>query len=39
MNKKKYTNMEIKIYTLASTRNLNDVRYVGKTKQTLKRRL
>lgn len=31
--------MEIKIYTLASTRNLNDIRYVGKTKQTLKRRL
>lgn len=31
--------MEIKIYTLASTRDLNDIRYVGKTKQTLKRRL
>ena len=31
--------MEIKIYTLASTRNLNDIRYIGKTKQTLKRRL
>lgn len=31
--------MEIKIYTLSSTRNLNDIRYVGKTKQTLKRRL
>lgn len=27
------------IYTLSSTRNLNDVRYVGKTIQTLKRRL
>lgn len=31
--------MEIKIYTLSSTRDLNDIRYVGKTKQTLKRRL
>lgn len=31
--------MEIKIYTLSSTRNLNDIRYIGKTKQTLKRRL
>lgn len=31
--------MEIKIYTLSSTRNLNEVRYVGKTKQSLKRRL
>ena len=31
--------MEIKIYTLSSTRNLNDIKYVGKTKQTLKRRL
>lgn len=31
--------MEIKIYTLSSTRNLNDIRYVGKTKQLLKRRL
>lgn len=31
--------MEIKIYTLASTRDLNDIRYIGKTKQTLKRRL
>ena len=27
------------IYTLSSTRNLNDIRYVGKTIQTLKRRL
>lgn len=31
--------MEIKIYSLSSTRDLNDIRYVGKTKQTLKRRL
>lgn len=31
--------MEIKIYTLSSTRDLNEIRYVGKTKQTLKRRL
>lgn len=31
--------MEIKIYTLSSTRNPNNIRYVGKTKQTLSRRL
>ena len=31
--------MEIKIYTLSSSRNPNEIRYVGKTKQTLKRRL
>jgi len=31
--------MEIKIYTLSSTREPNNVRYVGKTKQSLKRRL
>lgn len=31
--------MEIKIYTLSSTRDINNIRYVGKTKQTLKRRL
>lgn len=31
--------MEIKIYTLSSTREPNNIRYVGKTKQTLKRRL
>lgn len=31
--------MEVKIYSLSSTRNLNDIRYVGKTKQTLKKRL
>lgn len=31
--------MEVKIYTLSSTRDLNNIRYVGKTKQTLKRRL
>lgn len=31
--------MEIKIYTLSSTRDLNNIRYIGKTKQTLKRRL
>lgn len=27
------------IYTLASSKNPNDIRYVGKTTQTLKRRL
>ena len=27
------------IYTLSSTRNLDDIRYVGKTVQSLKRRL
>lgn len=31
--------MEIKIYTLSSTRDPNNIRYVGKTKQTLNRRL
>lgn len=31
--------MEIKIYTLSSTRDPEDIRYVGKTKQTLQRRL
>lgn len=31
--------MEIKIYTLSSTRDPNNIRYVGKTKQPLKRRL
>ena len=31
--------MNIKIYTLSSTRNPDNIRYVGKTKQTLKRRL
>ena len=31
--------MEIKIYTLSSTRNPNNIRYVGKTKQKLTRRL
>lgn len=31
--------MQIKIYTLSSTRDLNDIRYIGKTKQILKRRL
>lgn len=31
--------MEIKIYTLSSTRNPDDIRYVGKTKQSLNRRL
>lgn len=31
--------MEIIIYTLQSTRNLQEVRYVGKTNQTIKRRL
>lgn len=37
--KSKINHMEIKIYTLHSTRNLQEIRYVGKTKQTLKRRL
>lgn len=32
-------NMEIKIYTLSSSRSPNDIKYVGKTKQSLKRRL
>lgn len=36
--KLKYINM-IKIYTLQSTRNLNEITYVGKTSQSLKRRL
>lgn len=31
--------MEIKIYTLSSTRNPKDIRYVGKSKQSLNRRL
>ena len=31
--------MEIKIYTLSSTRDINNIRYVGKTKQKLSRRL
>lgn len=31
--------MIIRIYTLASTRNINDIHYVGKTKQELRRRL
>lgn len=31
--------MEVKIYTLSSTRDLNNIRYVGKTRQTLRRRL
>lgn len=31
--------MKIKIYTLSSTRNIESIRYVGKTKQSLKRRL
>lgn len=31
--------MEIKIYTLSSTRNPNDIRYIGKSKQKLTRRL
>ena len=31
--------MEIKIYTLSSSRSPNDIRYVGKTKQSLRRRL
>lgn len=31
--------MEIKIYTLSSTRNPNIIRYVGKSKQKLSRRL
>ena len=31
--------MNIKIYTLASSRNPEEIKYVGKTKQTLKRRL
>lgn len=30
---------EVKIYTLSSNRNINDIRYVGKTTQKLKRRL
>lgn len=31
--------MEIKIYTLSSTRDPHNIRYVGKTRQPLKRRL
>lgn len=31
--------VEIKIYTLTSTRNINNIRYVGKTTQKLKDRL
>lgn len=31
--------MEIKIYTLASSQNPDEIKYVGKTKQSLKRRL
>lgn len=31
--------MRITIYTLASSRNPNEIRYVGKTRQTVKRRL
>lgn len=31
--------MEIKIYTLSSTRNVDNIRYVGKTRQKLSRRL
>ena len=31
--------MELKIYTLSSTRDINNIRYVGKTKQKLNRRL
>ena len=31
--------MEIKIYTLSSTRDPNNIRYVGKSKQKLSRRL
>lgn len=31
--------MNIKIYTLSSTRNPNNIRYVGKSKQKLTRRL
>ena len=36
---KKIFNMEIKIYTLSSSRNPTEIKYVGKTKQTIKRRL
>ena len=31
--------MDIKIYTLSSTRNPDNIRYVGKSKQKLTRRL
>lgn len=31
--------MIVTFYTLASTRDVNDIKYVGKTKQTIKRRL
>ena len=36
---KNFVYMELKIYTLSSTRDINNIRYVGKTKQKLNRRL